>query len=389
MATKNVSAVRQRAQTHTDTSQSPKPTAPIVPRHGTILLHGHVQISTNAGHLCVQDNFCGDIRQARYSRIGHNLERVYCIDGCGGYLSLPAIEWMASQRIPLTVLERSGEWLAISNPAVTSDAKLRRAQVMASDNEIGLKISRDLISKKLAGQERIARSLSLPGCIMAADSISQNRQALAYADTIDAVRLIESQAARSYWGAWERLPVTFPKSALPNIPLHWHAFGQRGSPLTGSPQRAVNPPNAMLNYTYAILLSECSIALGAVGLDPSLGYLHLDEAGRDSLACDCMEAVRPSVDDWLLRWLKGNVLRREWFRESRDGQCRLTSEICSLLSETASVWRREAVPLAEWVATTLGRGPARKTKQKAIKLKPPALCRTCAWPVLLHCLCVP
>ena len=33
-----------------------------------------------------------------------------------------------------------------------------------------------------------------------------------------------------------------------------------------------------------------------MGLDPGLGFLHADANGRDSLACDLMEPVRPSVD---------------------------------------------------------------------------------------------
>ncbi len=271
---------------------------------------------------------------------------------------------MASQRIYLTVLERSGAWLAISTPAVTSDAKLRRAQVMASENGVGLAISRYLIERKLHGQEKVVRSLSLPGCALAGDSIAKARIKLANVDTMDEIRWIEAQAARTYWECWSILPVVFPKLFLDRIPEHWRVFGQRTSPLTDRPQRAVNPPNSMLNYTYAILLSECSIALSAVGLDPSIGYLHLDEEGRYSCACDCMEVIRPSVDSWLLQWLKGNVLKPGWFRESRDGQCRLMSEICSILSETAPIWRAEAIPLAERIATTLGAAlPGRRNRK--------------------------
>jgi hypothetical protein len=42
---------------------------------------------------------------------------------------------------------------------------------------------------------------------------------------------------------------------------------QRISPLTASPRLAVNPPNAMLNYLYAVLESESRLALAALGLD--------------------------------------------------------------------------------------------------------------------------
>ena len=39
---------------------------------------------------------------------------------------------------------------------------------------------------------------------------------------------------------------------------------------------AVNPPNAVLNYLYAVLESDASLAANELGLDPGLGVLHRD-----------------------------------------------------------------------------------------------------------------
>ena len=75
------------------------------------------------------------------------------------------------------------------------------------------------------------------------------------------------------------------------------------SPLTGSPRLAVNPPNAILNYLYALLESESRLAAAALGLDPGIGVLHVDTPARDSLACDLMEAVRPQIDGFLIDWV--------------------------------------------------------------------------------------
>ena len=77
-----------------------------------------------------------------------------------------------------------------------------------------------------------------------------------------------------------------------------------------------------MNYLYAILESESRLALATLGLDPGIGVLHNDLRSRDSLACDLMEPVRPKVDELLLQLLTGQ-LRREWFFEQRDGNCRL------------------------------------------------------------------
>ena len=44
-------------------------------------------------------------------------------------------------------------------------------------------------------------------------------------------------------------------------PDPWLTFGLRTSVLTGKPHRAVTPGNALLNYLYAVLEAEMTIAL--------------------------------------------------------------------------------------------------------------------------------
>ncbi len=109
----------------------------------------------------------------------------------------------------------------------------------------------------------------------------------------------------------------------------------------------------MLNYLYAALESEARLALAALGLDPGLGVLHNDLRSRDSLACDLMEPVRPQVDAFLLDWLSRGPLRRDWFFEQRDGNCRLVASLAVKLSESAQIWRRALAPFAEGIARSL------------------------------------
>ena len=139
----------------------------------------------------------------------------------------------------------------------------------------------------------------------------------------------------------------------------------RVSPLTGSPRLAANPANAILNYLYAVLESESRLAAAALGLDPGLGVLHVDTPGRDSLACDLMEVVRPQVDAFLIDWITRETLKREWFFEQPDGNCRLMGSFAVRLSETAATWGRAVAPIAEWVAQSFWsarRKPARSER---------------------------
>ena len=104
---------------------------------------------------------------------------------------------------------------------------------------------------------------------------------------------------------------------------------------------------------YALLESEARLAASAVGLDPGIGFLHVDTDARDSLACDLMEPVRPQVDAFLLDWIRREPLRREWSFELRDGSCRLMASFAEKLSESAPAWRQHVSPVTEWVSRVL------------------------------------
>jgi CRISPR-associated endonuclease Cas1 len=326
-------------------------TGTIFPRHGVVTLFGYgIQARVDRGHLLLEDGIGSDRCRARLPRVGHGLKRLVVI-GSDGVVSLAALRWLANQDAAFTMLDRDGSVLATTGPVCPSDARLRRAQALAIQSGSALEIARELIGQKLDGQAKVVREKLLD--TTTAKAISELRARLATAESADAVRLLESMAGRAYWSAWRNLTVNFPKSDLRRVPDHWRTFGSRMSVLTGSPRLAVNPPNAILNYLYAVLESEARLAAAAVGLDPGLGVLHADGPVRDSLACDLMEPIRPKVDAYVLDWILHETLRRDWFFEQRNGNCRLMASFVARLSETAPIWGRAVAPFAEWVARTL------------------------------------
>jgi CRISPR-associated endonuclease Cas1 len=335
-------------------------------RHGILTLTGFgVKIRMQSGHLEIEDGIGPERRRLRLARIGHNLKRLVCISE-DGFASLAALKWISDVGASFVMLNRNGKVLFATGPNAPSDVRLRRAQAVAHTSGAALRISRELIDQKLAGQEHVARSkLASPEC---AEKIHCYRSELAEADDIDRVRLVESRAAAAYWSAWRMLPVIFPTKDKRRIPSHWQVFGTRVSPLTGSPRLAVNPPNAILNYLYCLLESESRLAAAALGLDPGLGMLHVDTKARDSLACDLMEPVRPQVDAFLLDWIMKEPLKREWLFERSDGNCRLMAAFAVRLSETAPMWGRAVAPFAEWLTRALWSSSARLARDSA----PPA-----------------
>lgn len=323
----------------------------ILPRRGVLTLFGYgIDVNVNRGHLTIRDGIGSNRRTARLPRVGHGLRRLVVI-GSDGSVSLAALRWLADQDAAFVMLERDGKVLVTTGPVSPTDVRLRRAQASAHHSDLALRIARELIDQKLRNQEHLVRK-HFAGSL-AAEGIANARRALRTAESSDEIRLFEAQGAAAYWGAWHDLSIQFPRIDLPRVPDHWRRFGSRVSPLTRSPRLAVNPPNAMLNYLYAVLEAEARLALATLGLDPGLGVLHNDLRARDSLACDLMEPIRPQVDAFLLDWLTRSPLKRNWFFEQRDGNCRLMASLTVQLTETAQVWRSALAPFAEGIARSL------------------------------------
>jgi CRISPR-associated endonuclease Cas1 len=323
-------------------------TSELKPKHGVIVLSGFgIVVRVERGHLLIEDGIGEDRRQCRISRVDHGLKRLVVI-GSDGMVSLAALRWLADRDASFVMLDRDGSVLVTTGPVCPSDVRIRRAQALALQNGTALKISRELIDRKLAGQERVAREDF--GDEAASLAIRQRRSELAEVESVDAVRFIEAQAAKVYWSAWRNLVVRFPKQDLARVPEHWLTFESRTSSLTASPRRATNPVNAILNFLYALLEAESRLAAATLGLDPGMGVLHVDGQYRDSLACDLMEPIRPDVDAFVLDWLRREQLQRNYFFEQRDGNCRLMSAFASKLSETAPTWARLVAPVAQWFA---------------------------------------
>src|ERR1700734_1626726 len=303
-----------------------------ISKGGVLTIHGFgVRVRMQAGHLDIEDGIADERRKIRLARVGHGLRRLVCISE-DGFFTLDALKWLADQRASLVMLDRSGKVSLVTGPTASSDARLRRAQALAHHSGAAIKIMRNLMLAKLEGQQDLVRSKLANAT--AADIIANLQASLSTAESLDRVAQLEAHAASVYWSAWNELPINFPRQDVTRVPKHWRTFGTRKSVITGSPRLATNPPNAILNYCYALLESETRIAAAAVGLDPGLGMLHVDTPARDSLACDIMEAVRPSVDGWLLDWIVREPFRRSDFFEERNGNCRILKTLTVKLSET-------------------------------------------------------
>lgn len=112
----------------------------------------------------------------------------------------------------------------------------------------------------------------------------------------------------AYWTAWRSIVMKWKSESRYPVPDEWKAFNARSSVLSGKKWknwRAANPINAMLNYVYAVPLTEMRIKAIADGYDPMLGILH-DQRHKEkdrtpSFELDLMEPMRPVVDRVVLK----------------------------------------------------------------------------------------
>src|SRR5256885_4415746 len=107
---------------------------------------------------CFEDGISTERSRFRLPRVGHGLRRLVVI-GSDGMISLAALRWLADQDAAFVMLDRDGSVLATTSPVRSSDAKLRRAQALAHHSGAALRITRELISRKLAGQEQLVRNI--------------------------------------------------------------------------------------------------------------------------------------------------------------------------------------------------------------------------------------
>lgn len=209
-------------------------------------------------------------------------------------VSPAAIAALADDGKSLVLLDRQGRFKARMEGPVSGNILLRQAQFkQADDPQFVLNLARTLVAGKIKNSRKVlqrgARDSSQPDDLAAlrgaVDHLAASLRAIPAAADLDAVRGIEGEAARCYFGVLSHL-------IKPAARLDFNMAGR-----TRRPPR--DPMNALLSFLYALLMNDCSSALESVGLDRQLGCLHAVRPGRAALALDLMEEFRPLLADRL------------------------------------------------------------------------------------------
>ncbi|MBQ7252899.1 MAG: type I-C CRISPR-associated endonuclease Cas1 [Kiritimatiellae bacterium] len=239
----------------------------------------------------------------------HTLSGIVCF---GNVLCSPFLLGLCGERgVHVGFLTEHGRFLARVEGPVSGNVLLRVAQMEAA-HDAGR--GRDLASAFVAGKILNARTVlqrrlrdhgDEAGCARAVDLLAGFARQLRQAETTDAVRGAEGEAAACYFAVFNEL-----------IVAQRAAFAIRGR----NRRPPLDPMNALLSFLYTLLAHDCTGALESVGLDPQIGFLHALRPGRDSLALDLMEEFRaPLADRLALSLVNLQRVSRKDFRTSESG----------------------------------------------------------------------
>lgn len=304
------------------------------------------------------------------------LRHIIVCGQAGGFVTFDALRWLRDTGVAFSQLDWNGSVVIASGPRGPDQPDLRRAQALVCSGVIPKAadaIACEILRIKLSGQAQVSEQL---GFADASEAIGRLSEKIGRVDDGRRALSLEAEAAWIYWNLWERMPVRFARRNPPRLgqngkwrlgrPDLWLTFGSRTSLLSGKPSRATTPGNCLLNYLYAVLESEMTVALTARGLDPGIGMFHADIGGRLSLSLDAIEAVRPYVEYWLFAYLQASVFANRDFHELPDGEVRLSHPLNSHLAQTAALWRRACEPIAEWLARSFDRASGHCSTRAAL-----------------------
>jgi CRISPR-associated protein Cas1 len=223
---------------------------------------------------------------------------------------------LAEAGVGVAVLGRRPERTALLLGRPHADLRLRLAQYQAAlepSRRAGW--ARALLAAKLAAQTRVLeRARELRGPTVAAVAVADALAVLAplrarLANPGEELSLpsllgLEGAAAAAYFPGLASL---FPPAA---------GF------LTRNRRPPRDPVNACLSLAYTLLHFEAARAAHQAGLDPLLGFFHAPAYGRESLASDLIEPLRPRADFWVWQLFRRRDLRLEHFGHE-GGACLL------------------------------------------------------------------
>lgn len=245
-------------------------------------------------------------------------------------ISTQALETLAANEIPVSLLTGYGRFIAALCPAPTKNVSLREAQFRRfADPAEALTLARAVVRAKLTNQRTL-----LMRCLRSRPAAGENGEPL----TEESARGSDERAARDLAELLVRLERATEIETLLGLEGQgaalyfgeFHRFLKAQPPGQGFDFRSRNrrppkdPVNCLLSFAYSLLVKDCFSAVCTVGFDPYRGFYHAGRHGRPSLALDLCEEFRAVIaDSVVLTLINNRTVTPEDFLTWR-GACMLT-----------------------------------------------------------------
>lgn len=184
---------------------------------------------------------------------------------------------------------------------------LRLKQYKNAISDFASRYAQELVTRKVASQILLleeALSVRYDLRAVMVNSIESLKKMLSKLKTtsynIESLKGIEGSASATYFSAYRNL---FPES------LNFKKRTRR-PPL--------DPVNAMLSLCYTLLHFEIVREIEVIGLDPTIGFYHQFEYGRESLACDIVELFRCDIDRFVLNLFRERKFTSDDFSKDHE-----------------------------------------------------------------------
>lgn len=192
-----------------------------------------------------------------------------------------------------------------------STALIRRKQIEAADNPLGLELVIEMIRQKMENQLRFLKKLMharsgkeslFSGPIQVIEQAISNLNS--EGQILEHVRSrlmgLEGTSGRAYFQCLSKI-----------VPEKYQFEGRSRRP-------AKDPFNAVLNYCYGILYSRVEKACILSGLDPYVGFLHTDNYNKKSLVFDLIEPFRIFAEQTAVYLFTGKKIKDDYFDGGKE-----------------------------------------------------------------------
>lgn len=267
----------------------------------------------------------------------HTLESIVSFSHKGASPAL--IGKCVSDGIFVSFYSPYGKFLYNVGNEVNGNVYLRREQYrIAEDKDRAFLYARNFIIGKLYNSKYVIHrymrdhplQLDVEKLKNSFDTLSESIVAVEKVQDVDSLRGLEGKAAVTYFSALQDLILQNKQTFI---------FHERVK------RPPTDPVNALLSFSYSLLSNDCAAALRSVGLDPYVGFMHADRAGRKSLGLDLVEELRSVfADRFVLMLINNRMLGSDDFEKRENGEVLLKDDSRQkFLSEWQKKKREEIV----------------------------------------------